>query len=49
MFKIFGSTYAKADLEQVVAYSIQLNSESITLLLSCYEDSEDFFDATLVN
>ena len=46
MVKIIYSTYAKADLKQVVNAS-QLNSEERTLLLRLLEDFEDLFDGTL--
>ena len=46
MVKIINSTYAKADLEQVVNDS-QINSEERTLLLSLIKYFEDLFDGTL--
>ena len=49
MVKILEITYAKADLEQVVSNYSQLNGEERTLLLSLFEDFEDFFDGTSGN
>ena len=49
MFKIFGSTYAKSDLEQIVSNAIHLNTEERTLLLRPLESFEDLFDGTLGN
>ena len=46
MVKILDSTYAKADLEQVVN-AINLNAEERKFLLSLLEDAEDLFDVTL--
>ena len=48
MVKILDSSYAKAELKQVVNNS-QLNSEERTLLLILLEDFEDLFDGTLGN
>ena len=45
MIKILNSTYAKADLEQVVNAS-HMSSEERTLLLSLLRDFEDLFDGT---
>ena len=47
MFKLLDSTYAKADLEQVVTNATWLNAEEITHLLSLLEDLEDLFDGNL--
>ena len=47
LVKIFNSTNAKENLEQVAANSTQLNAEEITQLLSLIKDFADFFDATL--
>ena len=47
MVKILNSTYVKADLEQIVANTSQLNIEETTLLLRLLEDFEDLFDGTL--
>ena len=46
MVKILDSTYAKADLEQLVKAS-QMNAEERTFLLSPIEDFEECFDGTL--
>ena len=47
MVKIFNSTYAKADLKQVVDNSTQQNFEEITLLLILLEEFMGLFDVTL--
>ena len=47
MVKILYSTYAKAYLEQVVANSIQMNSEGRNVLLSLIDHFEDLFGGTL--
>ena len=47
MLKIHESTYAKADLEQVVANAIHMNAEERTLLLILLGDFKDLFDGTL--
>ena len=45
LLKTLNSTYAKADLEQVVNAS-HMSSEERTLLLSLLRDFEDLFDGT---
>ena len=47
MVKIFNSTYAKSDLNQVDNKITELNSEERTQLLSLLEDSEDLLNGTL--
>ena len=42
-----GSTYAKADLQQVAANTIPLNAEERTLLLRLLQYFEDLFGGTL--
>ena len=49
MVKILNSTYAKADLEQVVSNAIQKNGEERTLLLLLLKDFEYLFDGNLGN
>ena len=47
IMKILDSTYAKADLENIVANNNHLNAEKRTLLLIRIEDFKYLFDGTL--
>ena len=47
LVKILDSTYAKADLEQLVANSTQLNDGDRTQLIILLKDSEYLFGGTL--
>ena len=47
--EILESKYVQADLEQVVANNIHLNTEWITLSLILLEDFKYLFDSTLGN
>ena len=47
MVKILDSTYAKANLKQVVNNARHLNFEERILLLSLFYDFEELFDGTL--
>ena len=49
IMKILDSTYMKADLEQLVANTSQLNAEERILLLSLLKDFKDLFYGTLGN
>ena len=49
LFRIVDSTYMKADLEQLVANTSQLNAEERILLLSLLKDFKDLFYGTLGN
>ena len=48
LVKIFDSTYAKSDLEQVAANVTQRDFEDRTQLLGILKDFEDLFDGALV-
>ena len=47
MEKIFDSTYARTDLEQVAANATQLNAEERTQILRILQNYEDSSDGTL--